>query len=329
MKAAPSVLFLGALAVLTSCEAERVLAFESSPDASGKTGTGGSAPPGTGGATPIDAGGSTGGTSGIQTDAGGGWKPFGTPQAVTGLRTSTEDVMDPSMTFEQLELYFDSPSNGQTDIWVSTRTVASDPWGPSSIVAELSSPQDDQDPEVSVDGLTMYMASNRGGSMQIYVSQRRTRVTAWGTPTVVSLGTSTLDEAAGLDRTELNVVFGSRRGTETNAHLYTATRPDTSAAWMNVTELSALSSNWEDTGPALFNNGSGLVFATRRLTSGGTSDLFQAARPDETSPFTSLAPISELNTTSNEEGPWMSQDGTLILFASDRSGHFQIYQASR
>jgi Tol biopolymer transport system component len=320
MKAASGALLLGALAALASCQAERVLAFASPSDASGNAGTGG--------ATPNDAG-STGGTTGTHTDAGGGWTPFGTPQVVTGLRSATDDLMDPSMTFEQLELYFDSPSNGQTDIWVSTRTVASDPWGPSSIVAELSSPQNDQDPEVSVDGLTMYMASDRGGSMQIYVSQRRTRVTAWGTPTIISLGTSTLDEAPGLDRTQLNLVFGSRRGAETNAHLYAATRPDTSAAWMNVTELSALNSNWEDTGPALFNNGSGLVFATRRLTSGGTSDLFQAARPDETSTFTSLAAVTELNTSANEEGPWMSQDGTMILFASDRSGHFQIYQASR
>jgi hypothetical protein len=321
---------LAALAASAACNGERVLAFTSPSGAGGGQGTGGA------GGAPSDAatGGGTGGTTGTGTD-GGAWKPFGTPQIVTGLRSDSDDVFDPSMTFEGLELYFASTTGGQTDIWVSTRTVASDPWGPSTMVAELSSPQNDRAPEVSVDGLTMYLASDRvgdggGNGLRIYVSQRRTRVTSWGTPTLVgSLGSSALDEAPGLDRTELNLAFASQRGAATAAHLFSATRPDTSAAWQNPTELSALNSSWEDTDPALFSNGSGLLFASRRLTQGGTADLFQAARPDETSPFQSLAPVSELNTSSNEEGPWMSQDGTQILFASDRSGHMRIYQASR
>jgi hypothetical protein len=181
----------------------------------------------------------------------------------------------------------------------------------------------------------MYLASDRvgdggGNGMRIYVSQRRTRDTPWAPPTLVTgLGASALDEAPGLDRTELTLAFASQRGTATSAHLWSASRPDASANWQNPTELSALNSSWEDTDPALYSNGSGLLFASRRLTKGGTADLFEAARPDESSPFRTLAPIGELNTSSNEEGPWMSQDGTLILFASDRSGPMRIYQASR
>ncbi|HVV49945.1 MAG TPA: hypothetical protein VHO06_09815 [Polyangia bacterium] len=316
MKATRGVLCLGALAALAACNAERVLAV-----ASATAGSGGA---------PAGAGGSSGGATGGQADGGPG-KPFGAPQLVTGLRSDTDDVLDPTMTFEGLEIYFASPTGGQTDIWVSTRTVATDPWGPSTLVAALSSPQNDQGPEISVDGLTMYLASDRGGDgLRLYVSQRRTRDTMWGTPMPVgNLGSSTLDEAPGLDRSELNLAFASQRGTDTAAHLFGASRPDTSAAWQDVAELSALDSAWEDTDPALFSEGSGLVFASRRLTQGGTADLFAAARPDESSPFASLAAIAELNTASNETGPWMSQDGTVILFASDRSGHSRIYQASR
>jgi Tol biopolymer transport system component len=316
-----SALVVAALVTLGACKAERVLAVAGSPGGSGGVSSASGGGSGTSG--------SAGGTAGTQTDAGG--KSFGTPQVVTGLRSDTDDVLDPTMTFEELEIYFASPTGGQTDIWVSTRTVATDPWGPSTLVAELSSPQNDQGPEVTVDGLTMYLASDRGGSgMRLYVSQRRTRDTPWATPTSVgSLGTSALDEAPGLDRSQLNLAFASQRGTATDAHLFAATRPDTSAAWQGVTELSALNSAWQDTDPALFSNGAGLVFASRRLTQGGTADLFEAARPDETSPFASLAPITSLNTSSNEEGPWLSQDGTLILFSSDRSGHYRIYQASR
>lgn len=302
-------ILLAVAAVLAGCDAERILALTSGVD-------GGGGNLGDGAPMPSDAG-----QSGT----------FSPPQVVTGLRGDAYDVFDPAMTFEQLELYFASPTGGLNDIWVSTRAVTIDPWGPSTMVAELSSPENDQAPEVSVDGLTMYLASDRGGSgMRLYVSQRRTRDTPWGAPTLVSgLGSSTLDGAPGVDRSQLNLAFASQRGSDTVPHLYAATRPDTSALWQNVTELSALNSAWEDTDPALFNEGAGLVFASQRLTQGGTSDLFAAARPAETSSFTSLAPIAELNTTSNEEGPWLSQDGTLILFASDRSGQSRIYQASR
>jgi Tol biopolymer transport system component len=177
----------------------------------------------------------------------------------------------------------------------------------------------------------MYFASDRGGAgMRLYVSQRRTRDTPWGTPALVdTLGSSTLDEAPSLDRSQLNLVFASQRGAAVSPHLFAATRPDASAAWQSATEVTALSSAWEDSDPALFNSGSGLVFASRRLTKGGTTDLFEAVRPDETSPFASLVPITELNTASTEEDPWLSQDGKHILFVSDRSGHSRIYEARR
>ena len=329
------MLLIGVLATFGACNGERILATVNAPGSGGSgSGTGGNASGAGGNAN--SAGGNTSGAGGSPTDAAGNqsdagqWTPFGQPQIVTGLRSDSDDVMDPSLTFEQLELYFASPTGGQNDIWVSRRTVASDPWGPSTLVAELSSAQNDEDPEVSIDGLFMYFASDRGGALRIYMSQRRTRDTPWGMPALVStLGASTLDKAPALDRSQLNLAFASQRGTAAAAHIFTATRPDASAAWLSATEITALSSAWEDTDPALFASGSGLVFASRRLTQGGTADLFQAARPDESAPFQSLAPISELNTSFTEESPWMSQDGKYILFTSDRSGHRRIYEAFR
>jgi len=321
-------LLIGLLAASVACSAERILAFASASGAGGNLGGTGGIASGAGGNI-SGAGGSPSDAAGTPSDAGSS-SPFGTPHIVTGLRSDTDDVQDPSLTFEQLELYFASPTGGQLDIWVSRRTLATDPWGPSTLVAELSSPQNDEDPEVSVDGLFMYFASDRGGAERIYMSQRRTRDTPWGTPALVStLGASTLDKAPGLDRSQLNLAFASQRATASVAHLFTATRPDASAAWLSASAITALNSAWEDSDPALFSNASSLVFASRRLTQGGTADLFQAARPDAISPFESLAPISELNTSFTEESPWMSQDGKHILFTSDRSGHRRIYEAFR
>jgi Tol biopolymer transport system component len=61
-----------------------------------------------------------------------------------------------------------------------------------------------------------------------------------------------------------------------------------------------------------------------------TTDLFQTARSDVSSPFASrVDPISELNTSHSEEDPWVSQDGRHILFVSDRDGRSRIYEARR
>jgi Tol biopolymer transport system component len=251
---------------------------------------------------------------------------------VPGLRNDTDEVQDPSLTFEGLELYFSSPRGATSDIWVSRRTVATDPWGPSTLVAELSSPQADGDPSVSVDGLIMYLTSDRGGDgRRLYSCRRRTRDTPWETPVRVDLGTSNEDESPGLDRGQLTLVFGSQRGTSANPHLFMATRPDASAAWQNVTEVTAVNSAWQDTDPALFAEGRGLAFASRRLTQGGASDLFEASRADTSTPFaSSLAPITGLNTTDfSEEDPWLSEDGRHILFTSNRDGRYRIYEAFR
>jgi len=322
VKAMRSASFLGALLALAACDAERVLAI--SRDATGNPGDAG------GDASSVDASGVD--ASGVDASSGDAGQTFGPATIVPGLRSDTDDVEDPSLTFEETEIYFASPTGGQNDIWVSRRTLASDPWGPSTLVAELSGPQNDQDPEVSVDGLVMYFSSDRdGGGLRLYASTRRTRDTPWQMPTRVdTLGSSTLDAAPSLDRGQLYLVFASQRGAASAPHLFAAMRPDASAAWQSAAEITALASAWQDSDPALFSDGRALLFASRRLTQGGTTDLFQATRADVSSPFaSSLAPVSELNTSAAEEDPWVSQDGRHIVFVSDRSGRKRIYEARR
>jgi hypothetical protein len=321
VKLARSLVFAGALAALGGCNAERILAIARALDA----GAGG---------TQGDAAGSPGDAGDANANPGDAGQTFGPPQVVTGLRGDAFDVQDPSLTFEELELYFTSPTGGLNDIWVARRTLPTDPWGAGTLVTELSSPQNDEDPEVSVDGLTMYLCSDRGGDgRHLYVSQRRTRDTPWEQPVRVDgLGSSTLDQAPAVDRAQVYLVFASQRGTATVAHLFAATRPDAGAstAWQTAGELTALSSTTLDTDPALFAEGRGLVFASRRTPPGMTTDLFQTARSDVSSPFASrVDPISELNTAASEEDPWISQDGRHILFVSDRDGRSRIYEARR
>jgi hypothetical protein len=305
VKAVRSIVIAGTLTALAGCDAERILAMAKALDGGGDIGDAG----------PSDAG-----------------QPFGTPQVLTGLRGGAFDVQDPAMNKEELDLYFTSPTGGQNDIWVARRTLTSDPWGSGALLTEVSSPQNDEDPEISPDGLNLFLSSDRGGDgMHLYVSQRRTLDTPWEQPVRVDgLGASTLDVAPAEDRAQRTLVFASQRGAAADLHLFAATRPDASAAWQPAAELTGLSSTSRDTDPALFAEGRGLVFASRRTAPGVTTDLFQTSRPDSSSPFASrVDPIAELNTSYSEEDPWISEDGRHILFVSDRDGRSRIYEARR
>jgi len=314
-----SIVFAAALAAVAGCDAERVLAIAKIGDAGGPAGDAGhnDGPPNDAGDAPTSP--SDGGS-------------FAPPRVVPGLRGDAFDVQDPSMTSEELELYFTSATGGSNDIWVARRTLTSDPWGSGAVVAELSSPRNDADPEVSVDGLNMFLSSDRDGDgTHLYVARRRTRDTPWEQPVRVDgYGSAALDVAPAVDRAQLYLVFASQRGTASDLHLYAATRPDASAAWQTATELTALSSTSRDTDPALFAEGRGLIFASRRTAPAAKTDLFQTARSDVGAPFASrVDPISDLNTAASEEDPWVSQDGRHILFVSDRDGGSRIYEARR
>ena len=86
VKAMRSAVFFGALAALAACDAERILAI--TRDATGN---------------PSDAGGDVSMTDGNPGDGGQSGTPFGPAQPVTGLRSDSDEVQDPSLTFEETE----------------------------------------------------------------------------------------------------------------------------------------------------------------------------------------------------------------------------------
>jgi Tol biopolymer transport system component len=258
--------------------------------------------------------------------------PFGPPQLVAGIRSDTDDVQDPALSDDELEIFFTSPTGGINDIWSARRAATADPWGAAAPVAELSSAQDDEDPELSADGLTIMFASDRAGDgVRLYVATRLDRDQPWGAPQpVLGLGTSVLDRAPALDGADLQLVFASQRGTAEVPHLYAATRADAAAGWTEAVELTAINSAWQDVDPALFAAGRGLIFASRRAGGGQTSDLFETVRASASAPF-DAAPraLGELNSGSSEGDPWVSQDGRHLLFVSDRNGRSRIYETRR
>lgn len=261
--------------------------------------------------------------------------PFGAPVMVAGLRTVADTLQDPTLSSDELELYFMSVTGTNADIWRSQRARATDAWGPASVVTELSGTAQDQDPELARgDGLTIYFSSDRGadtGTMHLWFARRTARNQPWGAPEqITTLGTSRADVAPTVDTAGVRLMFASLRNNNPDYHLFAASRPDVTAPWGSVEEQVAINSDYQDRDPAFFDQGNSLVFASRRTGQGRTSDLFLVKRPDALAAFAGVpSPINELNSDAWEGDAWLSESGGHILFVSDRTGIARIYEAWR
>jgi Tol biopolymer transport system component len=259
--------------------------------------------------------------------------PFGAPVLVTGLLDATDEIQDPSLSQDELEIYFASLKNGTYDIWMSTRVAIGAPWVPGVLVPELSTASADYEPNLSYDGLTMYLSSNRPDAenlsiSRIWVSERQSPSDLWGVPQLVNLGATSADRSPAVDVRGLLMVFAADHGTN-DFDLYRSNRETPTATWglpVNIAEINSPVFDWE---PDVYNSGLGLVFASRRNGDQTTSHLFETTRATEATPFDTPQPLVQLNSTSSEGTSWLSNDGRYIIFSSTRSGLSQLYEAWR
>jgi WD40-like Beta Propeller Repeat len=147
--------------------------------------------------------------------------------------------------------------------------------------AELNTPFIDGCPIESPDGLDLYMASNRPGSMEsapgvrsldIWVAHRETRNAPFGAP--VTLGpavNSTADDFC-------QVVFSSNRGGSTGQDISVSVRDHADDPWSPPTRLGIeVNTAAAETRPSLSGDGQRLYFG-RAPGPEGMSDIYLATR---------------------------------------------------
>lgn len=231
-------------------------------------------------------------------------------------------VDDPSMTADGLEMYVNTPS---AEVFVSRRATTADPWPPATRVTSLAGSV--YSPHLSADGLTLWAAV--APPSRIVVTTRSTRTDSWAPlQDVVEVADPAGDDAPFVGPDGLVMVFDSRRNGGADPTLFVSERASLPAAWGAPSLLSPRVA-------AVATFGGRPAISADRLTvyfqGDGVpgNDIWQMQRNSVAEAFADPVPAAAFNSTGNEEDPWVSADHRTALFISNRSGQFQLWQATR
>jgi len=246
--------------------------------------------------------------------------PWG-PATVLSFAESNDD--DPTLTADMLEMVFDRTG----DLFVVTRPSLQADWGTPARIAELSTAMGETTCEMSLDGLTIFFASNRLGQVDIFTSTRASRASAWSAPVPVAELNSPADDAAGgISSDGLEIQLASIRSGD--FQIYSSTRPDTASPWTAPALISEVDSPFQDESAFLADDLTMYFDADRQGT--GDFDIFRAHRPSRTAPFGPPQRVDSIDTTMRDHDPWVSPDGHHMFFMSNRAaGVLLLYEASR
>jgi len=265
---------------------------------------------------------------------------FAAPAPVIALSDPDSIDEDPTFTGDRLELYFMSNRNGTKDIWSSRRAAPSDPWGPPSLVTELSSAAIDYAPAVAIDGLHIWFATDRDMARgRIWQSSRAARADPWSAPTpVAELASGSIDFAPAVDDATTTMFFCSNRaaaGAQTDAgadagssgggyDIYWTTRGSPADHWGAAAPApGAVNGPADEYDPFVGDGGLVLFFTSMRS---GMGDIYWTARASLDQPFLPPVLLDDLDSPSYDSDSTLSSDLTYMMFSSTRSGNAEIYE---
>jgi hypothetical protein len=285
---------------------------------------------------------------------------FDAPVLVAEL-ASTSRTDNPTLTSDLLEIYFTTDRvSGNGDVWYATRATPDAPFGTPAAVTAVNGDTFETSSAISGDGLTLWFGSDRvggAGGIDIWVSQRASRTSAWSTPVdVLSLNSPADDIPRPPGQHALVMPMSSELATPNRYQTYLAARPNTGAPFaapvpipnLDYTDSSTVDGFLTDDGLTMFFSSApvtppadaatpvdaGKVDAGRTVDAGkggdagaASSDLFVAFRRSTSEDFVETETLTDLNTPADERDPWLSPDGTTLYFTSDRGGVLNIYTA--
>jgi hypothetical protein len=266
---------------------------------------------------------------------------WSTPVNLGPVINSPSIEQHPAISKDGLSLYFvsDRPGSlGNTDIWVSQRTTALDPWGPpQNLGPNVNSSENENAPAFSPDGHWLYFGSRRAGgcgagTSDLWMSHRHDKHDDFGWEAPINLGctvnspaeddgpTIFEDDATGIT----TLYFTSLRPGIGDFDIYASTRVGDDGPFDAPILVQELDTPFRDTRTAIRRDGLELFLTSSRPTGAiGSFDLWVSTRAttlDSWSTPVNLGPT--VNSAAIDGAPALSFDATTLYFYSTRPGGF-------
>ena len=181
-----------------------------------------------------------------------------------------------TVTANGLTAVVSSDRNGQSDLFVFTRSSTFATFVGAGTASGVDSPAEEASPRWTADARTIYFDSSRSGSRDIY--RASTQGATFGAPEAVTeLNTAALEAAPVLSPDERTIYFLSTRPPTTDGDIYVATRGSKSEKFGAITRVEVLSSAGVDVPSWLSPDGCTIYLSSTR--NNGDYDVFVARRP--------------------------------------------------
>lgn len=194
----------------------------------------------------------------------------------------------PTLTDDELELYYTSKKDGSRDLYVAKRNSVDEPFRDvEKLAAPINSGGTDSGPYVSGDGLDLLFSSIREGNVghrDLYHASRDSRDAPWGEPQWLGpvINSVSSDSSPALIADKLTLFFHTRRRGGTTSHdIMMSQRASVDSAWQEPKFLSFNTAAFHEGTPSLSTDG-GELFMRSNSRPGrgeGLQDIWVIEKP--------------------------------------------------
>lgn len=207
-------------------------------------------------------------------------------------------------------------------------------WSVPVLEPTLNSTSADTGPNLSLDGLTLHFASQRGGNWEIWSSTRVAPGAPWSPPVQeMALGGGTVEDQPFLSADGLEILFSStnRSGGAGSSDLMRATRATPTSPWGTPTFVTEVNSTLAESAPSMTADGLELFFYSTGWgnPSGNNNSLFVATRAANVLPFGTPTLVTEFSNSNTHRDAEVSADGLSIVFTEYVSPRIQVMYSER
>lgn len=249
-------------------------------------------------------------------------KPFASVVAISELNVASGSA-ELRLSQDELTGYF----YRGVDIFVTTRTSIGAKFSPATVAQDVSSKSFDADPFLSADGLSIFINTNRPGTLgdsDIFVGTRATTTSSFAPANpVANVNSGTYDGTPYVTNDGSELWLASTRDTGT-IHLFRAHANGSGFdAASYVAELNGASS--VENNPVLTADGLTIYFSSNRS---GKTEIYVAHRGTMASAFSPPKIVNELSSGS-DYASWISPDACRLYMTRGAGAGFALWVASR